>query len=114
MKKIRSYLVLGALLALPGWAAAATPTTVQIQPLLDANGCSSCHERSERLVGPAFDDVAKKYGGDVDAAALLSKKVRNGGTGVWGQVEMPPNTRISDADLARVVDWVLHGGAKAP
>lgn len=114
MTTIRSYLVSGALLALADWAAAAPPTTVQIQPLLDANGCSSCHERSEFLVGPAFDEVAKKYGGNADATALLLKKVRNGGTGVWGQVEMPPNTRISDADLVRVVDWVLHGGAKAP
>jgi cytochrome c len=63
------------------------------------------------VVGPAFDDVAKKYKDDPDAATRLAKKVRSGGSGVWGQVGMPANTKISDADLARVIDWVLHGGA---
>lgn len=98
-----------ALLQAPLLTHAAAPTP--IPALLDANGCSSCHARSELLVGPAFDDVAKKYGDRADAPALLLKKVRAGGSGVWGQVEMPANTRISDADLARVIDWVLHGNA---
>lgn len=91
--------------------AAAPLTTAEVQPLLDANACSSCHSRTHMVVGPAFDDVAKKYKDDPDAATRLAKKVRSGGSGVWGQVGMPANTKISDADLARVIDWVLHGGA---
>jgi cytochrome c len=41
------------------------------------------------------------------AHATLFAKVREGGRGVWGDVPMPPNTQISDADLKKIIAWVL-------
>jgi len=61
----------------------------------------------KKIVGPAYKDVAAKYKGDKGAAAKLEEKVKKGGTGVWGQVPMPPNTQVSDADIKKLVAWVL-------
>jgi cytochrome c len=71
--------------------------------------CVACHAVDKKLVGPAYQDVAKKYAGQKDAEAKLIEKVRKGGTGVWGPVPMPPNTAPSDADIKTLVEWVLKG-----
>lgn len=100
--------------ALAGRGAADENTT----SILKANGCNNCHAQSEQIVGPAFDAVRKKYQGQKGALDMLVNKVRLGGTGVWGQVAMPPNPQISDADLRRVLKAILEGesasGGTAP
>ena len=55
----------------------------------------------------SFKDVAAKYRGRGDAAQVLEQKVRNGGTGVWGDIPMPPNPAVPDAELHAIVQWVL-------
>ncbi|MDX9706270.1 MAG: c-type cytochrome [Azospira sp.] len=72
--------------------------------------CIACHAVEKKMVGPAYRDVAAKYRNDPSAPARLAEKVRHGGSGVWGQIPMAPNPveRISDADLAAVIDWVLQ------
>ncbi|MBL8541020.1 MAG: c-type cytochrome [Betaproteobacteria bacterium] len=72
-------------------------------------GCMACHAVDKKLVGPSFQEVAKKYKGDAKAVATLTEKVRKGGAGNWGQIPMPPNPadKISDADLKSVVEWIL-------
>jgi cytochrome c len=74
-------------------------------------GCMACHAKDKKLVGPSFKDVAAKYAGQKDAVAKLTEKVRKGGSGVWGPIPMPPNpeSKISEADLKTVVEWVLKG-----
>ena len=42
-----------------------------------------------------------------DAVAKLSKKVKEGGSGVWGAIPMPPNSATSDADIKELVTWIL-------
>jgi cytochrome c len=92
-------------------AAIACLATVQTaaadEALAQANGCTACHQVGAKLVGPAYQEVAAKYQGDAGAPAMLAGKVRNGGVGTWGQIPMPPNTTISDADLEAVIAWVL-------
>jgi cytochrome c len=61
----------------------------------------------QRVVGPAFREVAQRYAGDAGAAARLAAKVRAGGQGNWGQVPMPPAAAISDAELSALIAWVL-------
>ncbi len=72
--------------------------------------CIACHAVDKKLVGPAYKDVAAKYRGDAEALTRLVQKVRSGGTGVWGEIPMPPNPedRISDADLNAAVEWILN------
>ncbi|MCB1789147.1 MAG: c-type cytochrome [Gammaproteobacteria bacterium] len=75
--------------------------------IAQANGCLACHKEEGVLVGPSYKDIAAKYKGVGGAKAELVNKVRSGGAGNWGEVMMPPNPVISDADLAAVIDWVL-------
>ena len=69
--------------------------------------CLACHSVDKKIVGPAYKDVAAKYKGDAGAEARLVAKVKNGGSGVWGPIPMPPNSSVPDADVKALVKWVL-------
>ncbi len=70
-------------------------------------GCMACHSIDKKMLGPSFKDIAAKYKGK-DAEAALIKKVRDGGTGVWGAIPMPPNgNKLSDSEYKTVVSWIL-------
>ncbi len=77
------------------------------QAMMQKDSCAVCHSVDKKIVGPAYLDVATKYRGDKDALAKLSQKVKAGGSGVWGEVPMPPNTQVSDADIKALVTWIL-------
>jgi len=70
-------------------------------------GCLACHTADKKLVGPSYKEVAAKYRGDKAPEAKLIDKVKKGGQGVWGQVPMPPNSSVPDADLRALVKWIL-------
>jgi cytochrome c len=70
--------------------------------------CTTCHVvKGAKTIGPTYAEVAKKYAGQKDAEAKLADKVKKGGQGVWGQVPMPPNAAVPDADIKALVQWVL-------
>ncbi|MDH4324674.1 MAG: c-type cytochrome [Betaproteobacteria bacterium] len=72
--------------------------------------CLACHQTDKKLVGPSYKDIAKKYKGEADAVAKLADKVKKGGSGVWGPVPMPPNAAVPDADVKKLVDWIMKMG----
>ena len=78
---------------------------------LNKAGCTGCHSKDQKIIGPAFKDVAAKYKGQ-DAADKLVEKVRKGGAGSFGPVPMPPHPadRIGDAELKEAVTWILQQG----
>jgi cytochrome c len=76
------------------------------EALAKKHNCTACHAIDKKLVGPAYQDVAKKYKGQ-NVAAKLEEKVKKGGSGVWGPIPMPPNAAVPDADIKKLVDWVL-------
>jgi cytochrome c len=69
--------------------------------------CLTCHAVDKKVIGPAYQEVAAKYKGDAGAEARLISKVKNGGAGAWGQIPMPPNASVPDADIKILVKWVL-------
>lgn len=78
------------------------------EALAKQNGCFTCHTVDKKLIGPAYKDVAAKYKGDKSAEAKLIEKVKKGGSGVWGQMPMPPNSpQVKDEDIKTIVLWVL-------
>jgi cytochrome c len=77
--------------------------------LAKKSNCMSCHQADKKLVGPSYQDVAKKYAGKADAVKTLSAKVKAGGKGNWGEVPMPPNANVKDADIETLVKWILAG-----
>jgi cytochrome c len=91
-------------------AAASAPALANLA-LATKHSCTACHAVDKKLVGPAYQDVAKKYAGQKDAEAMLVNSVRKGSAGKWGPVPMPANASPSDAELQTLVKWIL-GGAK--
>jgi cytochrome c len=77
------------------------------EDLMKKHACIACHAVDKKMVGPAYKDVASKYRGQKDIAPKLVEKVKKGGVGVWGQVPMPPNPNVPDADAKQLVDWIL-------
>ncbi|MBG9374758.1 ThuA domain-containing protein [Panacibacter sp. DH6] len=75
--------------------------------------CKSCHKEAETSVGPSFIAVSKKYAKDPNAMNYLMQKIRNGGSGVWGEVAMAAHPTIPQSDLQQVVTWILSLDNKA-
>jgi len=91
-------------------AAASLPAFANLA-LAQKNACIACHAVDKKLVGPSYQDVAKKYAGQKDAVATLAASIRKGGSGKWGPVPMPAQPALSEADANTLAAWVL-GGAK--
>lgn len=87
----------------------AAPDFAQVNEILTKNACLACHAVDKKVVGPAYTEVAAKHAGQADAAAILTKHIREGSSGVYGPIPMPPNTGISDADIHTVVEWLIAG-----
>jgi cytochrome c len=75
--------------------------------LAKAKNCMACHAGGNKVVGPAFKDVAAKYAGQKDAEAQLVNKVMKGSSGVWGAIPMPANGQVSSAEAHTLVKWIL-------
>jgi cytochrome c len=77
------------------------------EALAAASGCLACHAVDKKLVGPGYKEIADRYRKDKGADANLVQKVKAGGTGVWGDIPMPPNAHVKDADIKTLVQWIL-------
>ena len=77
------------------------------QALAKAKNCLSCHAVDKKIVGPAYQDVARKYVGQKDAADKLASKIMKGGAGVWGVIPMPVNSQVNEAEAKKLANWIL-------
>jgi cytochrome c len=77
------------------------------QELAQRKACLGCHGIDNKIVGPAYKDVAKKYRGQKGADAKLVEKVLKGGKGAWGEVAMPANSQVNEAEARQLVLWIL-------
>lgn len=102
-------LALGISLLATSSLATAAPDYAQVEKILKGNACLACHAVDKKVVGPAYQEVARKHEGQDDAADILAKHIREGSSGVYGPVPMPPNPGISDADIKTVVEWLVAG-----
>lgn len=69
--------------------------------------CFNCHAAEQKVVGPSLVEIAAKYRGQPGAIALLTRKVRDGGGGVWGPIPMLPHTQLTDDEVAIMLRWIL-------
>jgi cytochrome c len=79
--------------------------------LAEKNACMACHDIAVKKVGPAYQDVAKKYAGKPDAVKTVMANIKAGGSGKWGNIPMPAQAQLSEADLKTLATWIV-GGAK--
>jgi cytochrome c len=87
------------ILAIAGSLAAGVAHAQSGAEVAKAKGCLNCHEMDKKKVGPAYKDVAAKYKGDKNAAAMLVEKLKEG----KGHMKIA----ASDAELKAVVGYVL-------
>ena len=92
-------------------AAGSASTGPDISGLLSRNACTACHALDRKLVGPSFREVAQRYAGKADATAYLAGRIRNGGSGVWGQIPMPAQG-LSAQDAQSLALWLAQGAQK--
>jgi cytochrome c len=90
---------------------AAAPAMANLE-LAKKSNCMACHSVDKKIVGPGYQEIAKKYAGDKTAAATLAKRIKGGtaanGGQKWGAIPMPPNA-VSDADATTLAKWILDG-----
>jgi len=98
MKLVTAAIALSALVAGPAFANL---------DLAKKNNCLACHAVDKKLVGPSYQEVAKKG----KSVAELAKSIKAGGSGKYGPIPMPPQPQLSDADATALATWI-HGGAK--
>ncbi|WP_407925974.1 c-type cytochrome [Halopseudomonas xiamenensis] len=73
------------------------------EALFSAKACVACHSVDNKVVGPAMKEVAAKYAGDADHIAA---SIKNGSSGNWGPIPMPPNA-VNDEEAAALAEWIL-------
>jgi cytochrome c551/c552 len=87
--------------------------SIEGKSLVMSLDCKSCHKEAEKSIGPAYRDVAKKYGNDPKAKNYLAEKIIRGGAGVWGEVAMPAHPTLSQSDVHQITSWILSLENKA-
>jgi len=106
MKKI---LLSGALFA--GLLFTQTAQAGNVQKIMDAHGCASCHSVDQKMVGPSFKMIADRYRGKKGVVKILAQKIITGGGGNWtadtGGMAMPPHPNLKLPQSEEVVKWIL-------
>lgn len=73
--------------------------------MIAESDCFACHKEIEKLVGPAYSEVAKKYK-EADIPKLVDKIIE-GGSGAWGDIPMTPHTGMAKTDAEAMVRYIL-------
>ena len=96
-----------AIVALAAFGVLAAGNAAANEKLAQSSGCMTCHAVDKKVIGPSYKEIATKYRSDKAAEANLVKKVKAGGSGVWGPVPMPSNAQVSPEEARQLVSWIL-------
>lgn len=75
--------------------------------LIKKNDCLTCHKVDQKVIGPAYQDVANKYTASDAVIDTLANKVIKGGSGNWGTVAMSPHPALAESDAKEMVKYIL-------
>jgi len=75
--------------------------------LIAKNDCLTCHKIDQKIIGPAYIDVANKYTSSPAVIDTLAMKVIKGGSGNWGTAAMLPHPNLSMGDAREMVQYIL-------
>lgn len=75
--------------------------------LIARSDCRTCHNKIVKTIGPAYASIAERYPPTEENIAMLVSKVKNGGSGVWGQQVMNAHPDLDDADIEKMVKYIL-------
>ena len=82
-------------------------SAIDVKTLLANNACLGCHAMSQKIVGPAYHDVAERYRKNPKALETVMANIKAGGANKWSAVPMPPFPALTDAELKVLAQYVL-------
>lgn len=96
----------------PSYKKTETPTSQPAtiltgKALISKSGCYQCHAENEKIIGPSFTEVARKYGLNPSAPQVLYQKILKGSKGVWGEEAMPGQTHLTTTEIKACVEYIL-------
>lgn len=86
---------------------AATGGSLKGEQLVSSSDCLTCHKVDAKIVGPSYNDVAKKYEATEENIEMLANKIIMGGSGSWGEIPMAPHPAVSKEDAKEMVKYIL-------
>lgn len=87
--------------------APATEVKGEGEKLIAKADCIGCHNKVQKVIGPAYVDIAAKYPLNDDNVNHLADKIIAGGKGVWGEIPMTPHASLSKDDAKTMVKYIL-------
>jgi cytochrome c len=83
------------------------------EPLLwmSTSTCFNCHASKNKLIGPSFESIAKRYADDPAPVESLAKKIIAGSSGTWSDVKMPPHPELQIDQAKKLVRWILENNS---
>lgn len=88
-------------------AAPAAEVKSEGEKLIAKSDCIGCHNKVQKVIGPAYVDIAAKYPLNDDNVNHLADKIITGGKGVWGEIPMTPHAALSKDDAKSMVKYIL-------
>lgn len=76
------------------------------EALFKSKPCVACHAMETKMVGPSLKDVAERYENDEESVATVANHIKNGVSGLWGQIPMPAN-QVTDEEATQLAEWIL-------
>lgn len=80
-------------------------TVPEGKQIIDGTDCKACHAVTEKVNGPSYTEIAKKYTQN-DKDYLIAKIIK-GGAGVWGESPMSAHPQLEVEDVSKIVDYIL-------
>ncbi|WP_339675080.1 c-type cytochrome [Cyclobacterium marinum] len=74
---------------------------------MENSDCYTCHEEEHAMVGPSFKQIATRYEKNAANISLLTRKIINGGSGVWGNTPMNPHPDLKEKEITTILDYVF-------
>ena len=85
-------------------------TEAQALALLKKHTCLACHAKDKKVIGPSYEDIAKRKYSDQQILALVYKPNPQN----WPDyaTEMAPMSHIPANDVLKIASWINNLGAK--
>ncbi len=93
-----------------------TPPPPAAEDAFARHDCHTCHNVRERMVGPAWSEVALRYAGTPReiSASQLAGRIREGSVGRWGSVAMPPHPDVAASEALALARGILETEPSEP
>jgi cytochrome c551/c552 len=80
---------------------------VQRGAMLQQQNCAGCHRVSQRVVGPRYLDIARRYRQTADPRAGIAAAILHPSPRLAGYPPGPSDTELSITERGAIAEWIL-------